>query len=127
MKEKKKTSEKNIITISKKQYKVAFDMQTMMNFEEITDESFFTVNLEQPSLKHRMALIIAAVLSADKESDLTVEMLTGNCDWQAVKDVLTAFGTVIMLSTKFFGIPEIEKQNEPEHTADETDDDKPKN
>ena len=120
-------TEKNTVTIAKKQYKIAFDMQTIMNFEEITGESFFNANLEHPSLKNRIAIVLAAVLSADKDTDLTVEMLTGKGDWQAVKDIMVAFTAVIMLSTKFFGIPDIEKQNEPEpQPAAETDgDEKP--
>ena len=37
---------KNPITINGKQYPVIFDMQTIMNFEEVTSgKSFFTENL----------------------------------------------------------------------------------
>ena len=56
---------KKEITINGKQYPVIFDMQTIMNFEEVTGgKSFFTENLT--TLKNRIALIIAAVTAADE-------------------------------------------------------------
>lgn len=100
------------ITINGKQYPVKFDMQAMMNFEEITGESFFNSKFE--SLKSRIALIISAAIAADSQSKITVEELKGEGDIKAIMAIVTAYKTVSELMADFFTVPAIEQQNEPE-------------
>ena len=101
------------ITIAGKQYPVEFTMQTMMNFERITNgKSFFKSNLD--TLEDRIALIAAAVFTADENTDLTVESIVGNKDFAAVQQIIAAFSIVAEVMEPFFKIPEIEKKNNPE-------------
>ena len=112
------------ITIGQKQYPVAFDMQAIINFEEITGRSFFASNFS--TLTDKVAVIVSAALSADKKTALTVDDVLGNKDWEACKQIFAAFNVVSEEMTAFFPVPEIEKQAnpEPEHTKEEDD---PKN
>ena len=113
------------ITINGKQYPVVFDLQTMMNFEEITNgTSFFGAPLD--TLKHRVAIIAAAAISADDKTDLTVEGILGNKDYEAMQQIIKAYNVVMSLASEFFPIPEIEKKNNPEQEQPEGED-KPKN
>ena len=113
------------ISIAGKQYPVAFDMQTMMNFEEIANKSFFESKFN--TINDRVALIAAAVFTADKDSDITIEAIIGNKDWEAVKQIIAAFAVVSEVMQPFFPVPEIEKKNEPEQQEQTEGDDKPKN
>ena len=101
------------ITINGKTYPVEFTMQTMMNFETITKgKSFFKSKLD--TLEDRIALIAAAVFTADEKSDITVEAIIGNKDFAAVQQIIAAFNVVSEVMEPFFNIPEIEKKNNPE-------------
>ena len=101
------------ITINGKQYPVVFDLQTMMNFEEITNgTSFFGAPLE--TLKNRVAIIAAAAISADDKTDLTVEAILCDKDYKAMQQIIEAYNVVMTLAADFFPIPEIEKKNNPE-------------
>ena len=115
------------ITINGKQYPVVFDLQTMMNFEEITNgTSFFGAPLD--TLKNRVAIIAAAAaFSADDKTDLTVEAILGDKDYKAMQQIIAAYNIVMTLAGEFFPIPEIEKKNNTEPPAEEQADDKPKN
>ena len=121
------TMTKKEITINGKQYPVIFDMQTIMNFEEVTSgKSFFTENLM--TLKNRIALIIAAVTAADENTQLEVKDITGNHSMAEVQQIIAAYAVIDSLAAEFFKIPEIEKKNNPEPPAEETEsEDKPKN
>ena len=110
------------ITIQGKQYPAVFDMQTMMNFEEIANKSFFDSKFN--TINDRVALIVAAAYAADKDSDITVETVIGNKDWDAVKQIISAFAIISELMGQFFNIPEIEKKDNLEQTEGEG---KPKN
>ena len=100
------------ITIKGKAYPVEFTMKTLQNFESIVGKSFFKEDLE--IINNRIALIIAAVLTADKDSDITVEEMTSTNDWTAIREILAAHAVVMELANDFFEIPEIEKKNNPE-------------
>ena len=77
---------KKEITIAGVQYPVTFDFQTLLNFESITNSSFFDTNFTKTV--DRMALIMAAVLTADEDTKLTLDLLKGKGDWDAVKDTI---------------------------------------
>ena len=115
---------KKEITINGNTYPIAFTMDTMINFEEIADKSFFDTDLKR--LKDRMAIIMAAVITADENTKLTVEELRGSGDLAAVQQIIAAFNVVMEASTEFFKIPAVEPKDEK--PADEqTDEDKAKN
>ena len=103
------------ITIQGKQYPVIFTMQTLLNFEEIANISFFDAKFKKTT--ERMAVVIAACLAADENANITIDTLLGGNDYDALKEVIAAFNTVMELSAVFFNIPEIEKQ--PEQTVEE--------
>ena len=110
------------ITIGGKQYHVAFDMQAIINFEEITGRSFFASDFA--TLTDKVAVIVSAALSADKKTSLTVDDVLGNKDWEACKQIFSAFNIISDEMTAFFPVPEIEKQANPEPAKEEDD---PKN
>ena len=114
------------ITIAGKQYPVEFTMQTMMNFESITKgKSFFKSNFD--TLEDRIAIIAAAVFTADEKTDITVEAIVGNKDFAAVQQIIAAFNVVSEVMEPFFKIPEIEKANNPEPEQKPEDEDGAKN
>ena len=116
------------ITIKGKQYLATFDLQTMIVFENDANRSFFTVDFEHMSLEDRIYLIHAAVKSADDSAKLTVDDIKGQRSFNDMKDIMAASNEIIIMSADFFPIPEIEKKNNPEPPAEETEgDEKPKN
>ena len=118
---------KKEITIAGVQYPVTFEFQTLLNFEQITNSSFFETTFNKTV--DRMALIMAAVLTADEDTKLTVDLLKGKGDWDAVKDIIAAYGVVMDLASAFFKVPEVVKQAEEKEAEDQKDDkgEQPKN
>ena len=118
---------KQEITIAGVQYPVTFEFQTLLNFEQITNSSFFDTNFTKTI--DRMALIMAAVLTADVDTKLTVDLLKGKGDWDAVKDIIAAYGVVMDLASAFFKVPEVVKQAEEQEAENQKDDtgEQPKN
>ena len=112
------------ITIAGTTYPIDFTMQAIMTFEEIADKSFFDCNFNKTT--DRMALIYAAVMNADKKSDITIEKITGNMDLQAIQDIIAAFGTVMNLANDFFKLPKVTQEEEKVDEPKEGDE-KPKN
>ena len=114
------------ITIAGKQYQVQFDFQTLLNFEQITKKAFFETNFAM--IVDRMAIIMAAVLSSDEDSKLTVEILKGNGDYNAVKEIIAAYTVVMELAGEYFKVPEVVKESEAKETEGQGDnDEQPKN
>ena len=111
------------ITLHGQDYPVAFNLQTIINFEDIAGHSIFGDNIT--TMKSRVAMIMAAVLSADEETALTINGILGNKDWQATTEIIAAYAIVDSMASDFFKIPEMEKN------ADKTDapegEDQPKN
>ena len=106
------------ITIAGKQYPVQFDFQTLLNFEQITKKAFFETNFAM--IVDRMAIIMAAVLTADEDSKLTVEMLKGKGDYDAVKEIIAAYTVVMELAGEYFKVPEVVKESEAKVKATTT-------
>lgn len=112
------------ITIQGKTYPIDFTMQAIMTFEEIADKSFFDCNFNKTT--DRMALIYAAVMNADKKSDITIEKISGSMDLKAIKDIIAAFGIVMNLANEFFELPNVTKE-EDKTDEPKDDDEKQKN
>jgi hypothetical protein len=123
----KKKTMKQEITIAGVQYPVTFEFQTLLNFESITNSSFFDTNFTKTV--DRMALIMAAVLTADEDTKLTVDLLKGKGDWDAVKDIIAAYSVVMDLASAFFKVPEVVKQAEENEAEGQKNDtgEQPKN
>lgn len=113
------------VTINGVQYPVVFTLDTLFGVEDITNGSFFDLNFG--TLKNRMAVVLAAIYSADDKADITVDQLKEMNPMQMIQDITGAFVTVSELMNEFFRIPEAEKQNEPEPTKEAEGDEKPKN
>ena len=117
---------KKEITIQGKQYPVAFTMDTLMNFERIVSKSFFESDFK--TLVDRMALIYAAVVTADENTDLTVEVMKGDNNLQAIQQIIAAYVVVAELMGKFFEVPEVVVTEEQAETkTEEEEGEKPKN
>ena len=110
------------ITIAGVQYPVQFDLDTIMLFEEIVEHSFFADEFK--TLKSQMALTVAAALSADKDTKLSVDVMLGAKDMQAYKEAVAAYTQVMELAGEFFKIPEVEPKDKKPADDDE---EKPKN
>ena len=89
------------ITIGGKVYPVEVNMLTVLLYEEIVDESFFGENFLK--LKKKVALIIAAIMTVDENTDLDFKNIIDN-HW---KDIGKAFNTVMELVAEFFEIPKL--------------------
>ena len=113
------------ITINGKQYPVVFTLKTLSNFEEITNQGFFESKLTKTT--ERMAIIMSAVLAADKDTTLTIEDIQGQQDWEAYLQITKAYNEVMALASEFFPIPEVEKYKDPEPKEDEQETEQPKN
>ena len=110
------------ITIAGVQYPVQFDLDTIMLFEEIVEHSFFADEFK--TLKSQMALVVAAALSAEKDTKLNVDVILGAKDMQAYKEAVEAYTQVMEMAGEFFKIPEVEPKDEKPADDDE---EKPKN
>ena len=116
---------KKEITIQGKLYPVVFTFDTLMNFERIVSKSFFETDLK--TISDRMALVIAAVITANEHTDLTIEAMKGNNDLKAVQQIIEAYNVVASLMGEFFEVPEVVKQAEVSEQQPTEGDEKPKN
>ena len=98
------------ITINGIKYPVAFNMKTIISYEEIANKSYFDSNFGKTT--ERIALIVAAVLAADEKSPIKIEDVMGNQDVAAIKQISEAFLIILNMSTEFFGIPAVIEQSE---------------
>ena len=101
---------KKKITIQGVDYPVVFDMQAMLNFESIANKSFLGNDFHLT--RDRIALIVGAVIAADEDTEITVEKVVGNKDFQAVKEIIEAYNTIMSLAEDFFDIPNVEPKDE---------------
>ena len=113
------------ITVNEKIYPVVFTLATLSNFEEITGKPFFKADLDL--IKNRIAIICAAAIAADENTELTVEELRGNEDLEAYKQIGTVYNTIVEMAAEFFHIPPTEKKEVEQPTAEDEGGEKPKN
>jgi hypothetical protein len=116
---------KKEITINGKNYPVIFTMATLSNFEEILGgKPFFGQNLN--TVKNRVAIIYAAALAADENTELTVQELRGKESFEDYQQIAQAYTVIMQLAETFFNIPESENGKDEDQAAEEGDA-KPKN
>lgn len=99
------------ITINGRQFPVAFTMKTMIGYEGIANNEFFGETFEK--LSGKIALIMAAILAADENADITADELMNADNFETVKDVIEAYKVVMDLAAEFFERPEVEPKPEP--------------
>lgn len=102
---------KGKVTLAGQEYDIVFDMQTMINFEEIANKSFMGVKFDR--FHDRIILIFAAVLAADASTELKPDTLLKAASLEAVKEISAAFGEVAALMDSFFEVPAVEPKPEP--------------
>lgn len=110
------------ITIAGKQYPIDFTMETIMKFEEITDKSFFGTDEKPEDFRKttdRIALIYAAVATANENHDLTIAKITGNKSLEDLKAINQAFVIIMPLVTEFFKIPKVMQDDEEPKDGEE--------
>ena len=98
------------ITINGQSYPIVFNMQTILNFEEISNKSFFGEDFNK--LKDRIALIISAVLAANKDTSLTIEDMIQTDRFSVMQEIFTAYAIVMELANEFFKVPAVEPKDE---------------
>ena len=111
--------QKKNITINGKEYPIVFTMDTLMNFETIVGKSFFETDFK--TLKDRMALVCAAVITANENTDLTIDALKGNNDLKAIQQIIKAYNIVTVVMGEFFQVPDVVKAEEAAEHTDESD------
>ena len=111
--------DKKEITINGVNYPIVFTMDTLMNFESIVNKSFFETDFK--TMKDRMALIIAAVITANEKTPLTIEAMKGGNDLNAVQQIIEAYNVVAEAMGEFFKLPEVLKKAEAEEQQENDD------
>lgn len=110
------------VTINGHKYPVAFTLDTLFGVEDIINGSFFDANFG--TLKNRMALVLAAIYTADENANITVDTLKTMEPVKMIQDVTSAFVVISELMSDFFKVPTTEPA---ENLTETTDDEKPKN
>jgi hypothetical protein len=101
------------ITINGKTYPVVFNMKTILGYEQIIGKSFFGEDFAKMS--ERLALIVAAVISAGGKEELSIDDMINADRMELVQEILTAYTVVIGMVNEFFKTPDVEpKPNEEE-------------
>ena len=100
------------ITINGKTYPVVFNMKTILGYEQISGKSFFGEDFSKMS--ERLALIVAAVISADSKADISIDDMMNADTLELVQEVLTAYTVVIGMVNEFFKTPDVEPKQEEE-------------
>ena len=109
---KKRTMNTKEITINGKKYPVVFNMKTILGYEQISGKSFFGEDFSKMS--ERLALIVAAVVSAGSKEELSIDDMMNADTLELVQEVLTAYTVVIGMVNEFFKTPDVEPKQEEE-------------
>lgn len=116
--------QKKEIILNGKPVAVSFTMATMLTYEEITDSNFFGEQFDK--LKERIALIYAAIYTADRNTTVTVDDILNTDNWQEIAD---AFTTVMEMAGDFFKLPKVIEEAEQREAVElhDGEEDTPKN
>ena len=90
------------VLINGREHPIKFNMSTILAYEDIMGKSFFGENFS--TVKEQIALVYAAVISANSETPLKIEELFGIDDWQEFQKIVSE---VMQLSSEFFHIPAV--------------------
>jgi hypothetical protein len=109
---------KKEITIGGVQYPVEFTFQTLLNFEEITKQSFFKTDFSL--IKDKIALIMAAVLTVNEKTKLAVEDIVGERKLKDIQDITAASVIIIDLCNEYFEIPKVVQEAEEREAGNDS-------
>lgn len=115
---------KKEITLNGKPVAVSFTLTTLLTYEELTDSNFFGEQFEK--LKARIALIYAAIYTADRDTTITVDDILNTDNWQEIAE---AFTTVMQMAGDFFKLPKVIEEAEKRESVElhDSEEDTPKN
>lgn len=99
---------KKEITLSGKTFPVAFNLQTMINWESITGKSFFGQDFKL--LSDQTVLVVAAILSENPDADINYDGIVKTSNYQTLQEIIDASNTVMALASEFFKVPEVMKE-----------------
>jgi hypothetical protein len=97
-------------------------MKTITGFEEIVKHSFFADDFSM--MASRMAIVVAAIVAADINADVSADDMLNADKFEAVKEVLEAYTTVMEMAGEFFEVPETTKKQNENEKAEKTDKEK---
>ena len=109
------------VTINGKTYPVVFNMKAMIGSESIAGSSFFTFDFSQ--MKPRIAIVIAAILAADENADISADSIINADKFSTAKDIMNAYATVMELVSEYMDIPQVVAEAE-QAEAQQGDEDK---
>lgn len=107
----------NEITLKGKTYPVAFNMKTLLSFEDCMGTSIFGEKFV--TIKAKAALVVAAVKSAKKDAAIDFESILDIDGVEELSELIQAFNVVIEMSYEFFHVPLIEKAESEKHETKE--------
>ena len=112
------------IKLNGKPVAVSFTLTTLLTYEELTDSNFFGEQFEK--LKARIALIYAAIYTADRDTTITVDDILNTDNWQEIAE---AFTTVMQMAGDFFKLPKVIEEAEKRESVElhDGEEDTPKN
>lgn len=116
--------QKKEITLNGKPVAVSFTIATLLTYEDLTDRNFFSEQFEK--LKERIALIYAAIYTADRNTTVTVDDILNTDNWQEISE---AFTTVMQMAGDFFKLPKVVEDAEKREAVElhDGEEDTPKN
>ena len=98
------------VILKEKKYPVAFDMQTILGYEEIAGKPFFGQSLEM--MTDRIALLCASILSADEKNDIDIKELLTTKDKNLIIEIALATAVVIKMANDFFASDDDKKDGD---------------
>ena len=116
--------QKKEITLNGKPVAVSFTIATLLTYEDLTDRNFFCEQFDK--LKERIALIYAAIYTADRNTTITVDDILNTDNWQEISE---AFTTVMQMAGDFFKLPKVVEDAEEREAVElhDGEEDTPKN
>ena len=93
------------VTINGKEYPVVFNLQTILNYEELSDRSFFDDPLKR--LQSQISLVFSAIIAADENTSVKAEDFLKADSGKAVTDIINAFTVVMAMAGDFFKTPAV--------------------
>ena len=89
---------------------MAFNLQTMINFESITGKSFFGQDFKL--IGDQTVLVVAAILSENSDADINYDGLVKASSFRTLQEIVEASNIIMALASDFFKIPDVIKEEE---------------
>lgn len=110
------------IQIAGREFAIVFNMQTILNFEDMSPRSFFGNDMHM--LIDKIYLVVAAIIAANEKEEINADEIKQS-GVEGIQQIVAAYDEVMKMAAVFFKIPAVEQKNEPEAPEDE--DEQPKN